>query len=250
MNRRSIAIIPARYASVRFPGKVLADLEGKPLIQWVYEKARASKADKVIVATDDERVMKAVEAFGGHAVMTSPDHPSGSDRICEAAEKCSCSGNDIIINIQGDEPLIPVQVIDELIDRMRQDATIEMGTVAVPRPREILKNDPNKVKVIFDAAGYAMYFSRSMIPYLREGGEETEVFHHWGVYSYRYDILKRFVALPESRFEKCEKLEQLRALENGIRIFVLTSNLESIGVDTPQDLEEAKIKLRQMLNRR
>jgi len=246
VKRKAIAIIPARYASVRFPGKILADLEGKPLIQWVYEKGIASNVDETVVATDDSRIMEAVEAFGGKAVMTSADHPSGSDRICEAAGKIGCADDDIIINIQGDEPLIPVSVINELIEYMRQDSTVEMGTVAVARSRSELENDPNKVKVVFDETGYALYFSRSMIPYLREGGDDTPAYLHWGIYAYRYGTLKKFVTLPQGRLEKCEKLEQLRALENGIRIFVLTSDLESIGVDTPEDLEEARNKIRQM----
>lgn len=246
MNRKAIAIIPARFASVRFPGKILADLEGKPLIQWVYEKGAESNVDKAVVATDDTRIVEAVEGFGGNAVMTSADHPSGSDRICEAAERIGCSDDDIIINIQGDEPLIPVSVINELIEYMQKDPSVEMGTVAVKRSRSELEKDPNKVKVVFDEAGYALYFSRSMVPYLREGGEDTPAYLHWGIYAYRYDVLKKFVTLPQGRLEQCEKLEQLRALENGIRIFVLTSDLESIGVDTPEDLEEARNKIRQM----
>lgn len=243
MAGKVYAIIPARYGSTRFPGKVLAPLCGRPMIQWVYEKASASRADEVLVAADDPRVLAAVEAFGGRAVMTSPNHPSGTDRICEVADKLNCGADDIIINVQGDEPLIPSEVIDQLIDRMRNDAAMEMGTVAVPRSRSELANDANKVKVVFGADNYALYFSRSMIPFLREGGEETELYHHWGIYAYRCSALRRFVSLPEGRFEKCEKLEQLRALENGIRIYVLTSKLESVGVDTPADLELAERRL-------
>lgn len=248
LNSKTFAIIPARYGSTRFPAKVLAELGGKPIIQWVYEKARASRADEVIVATDDERVMKAVAAFGGRAVMTSPDHPSGSDRICEAANLAGAADHDIIINIQGDEPLIPSSVIDELINRMQQEPCPPMATVAVPRPRNTIENDPNRVKVVFDARGYALYFSRSMIPFLRDGGVDTECYLHWGIYAYRCEALRRFVAMPESRLEKCEKLEQLRALDNGIPIYVLTSNLDSIGIDTPEDLELARNKLREMLS--
>ncbi len=246
MSRKVIAIIPARYASVRFPGKILADLEGKPLIQWVYEKGTESNVDETVVATDDTRIFDAVKGFGGHVVMTSVDHPSGSDRICEAAEKIGCSDNDIIINIQGDEPLIPVVMVDKLIEYMQNDPTVEMGTVAVQRSRAELEKDPNKVKVVFDETGNALYFSRSMIPYLRESGEDTPAYWHWGIYAYRYDVLKKYVKLPEGKLEKCEKLEQLRAIENGIKIFVLISEVESIGVDTPEDLEEARNKIRQM----
>lgn len=238
--RKTIAVIPARYASVRFPGKVLADLCGKPMIQHVWEKAAASKADEVLIATDDERVVEVVEGFGGKAVMTSPDHPSGTDRIYEAI---STTDAEIIINVQGDEPLIPVEVVDQLIDKMQLEPELEMGTVAVPRARAELEKDPNKVKVVFGANGMAHYFSRSMIPYLREGASDTTSYLHWGIYAYRRDILKRFISLPVGRLENCEKLEQLRALENGIGIFVLTSELENIGVDTPEDLEQAAARL-------
>ena len=242
-QRKTIAVIPARYASSRFPGKVLANLCGKPMIQHVWEKAAASKADQVLVATDDEKVIQAVKKFGGNAVMTAADHPSGTDRIYEAITGTEA---EIIINVQGDEPLLPVAVIDQLIDKMQSDPSLEMGTVAVPRPRAELENDPNKVKVVFGSNGMAHYFSRSMIPFLREGGNETTSYLHWGVYAYRRDILKRYISLPEGRLEQCEKLEQLRALENGIGIFVLTSDLESIGVDTPEDLERATEKLQQL----
>ncbi len=242
-QRKTIAVIPARYASVRFPGKVLADLCGKPMIQHVWDKASASKADEVLIATDDERVVSAVKSFGGNAVMTSPDHPSGTDRIYEAV-----SGTDaeIIINVQGDEPLIPVEVIDQLIDKMQQDPSLEMGTVAVPKARAELEKDPNRVKVVFGDNGMALYFSRSMIPYFREGACDTTSYLHWGIYAYRRDILKSFISMPVGRLENCEKLEQLRALENGIGIFVLTSELESIGVDTPEDLEQAAAKLKRL----
>jgi 3-deoxy-manno-octulosonate cytidylyltransferase (CMP-KDO synthetase) len=242
-HRKTIAVIPARYASTRFPGKVLADLCGKPMIQHVWEKAAAAKVDEVLIAADDEKVIQAVKDFGGNAVMTSPDHPSGTDRIYEAI---AATDAEIIINVQGDEPLIPVAVINQLIDKMQSDPSLEMGTVAVPRPRAEIENDPNKVKAVFGDNGMALYFSRSMVPHLREGGNDTTVYLHWGIYAYRRDILQRFISLPEGRLEQCEKLEQLRALENGISIFVLTSNLESIGVDTPEDLEHAAAKLQQL----
>jgi len=243
VNDRSAAIIPARFASTRFPGKVLAELCGKPMIQWVYEKALASIADEVLIAADDQRVIDAVEAFGGNAVMTSPDHPSGTDRICEAAAELDC---DIIINIQGDEPLIPVEAINDLIVLMQSNPEIEMGTVGVPASREAL-NDPNKVKVVVDNFDFALYFSRALIPFLRTGGTDTAVLLHWGIYSYRKATLEHFVSLPEGSLEACEKLEQLRALENGIKIYLMRSNLESIGVDTPEDLEIAEVKLRQAI---
>ena len=244
MKIKTAAVIPARYGSTRFPGKVLAELCGKPMIQWVYEKAAASIADEVIIATDEPKVAKVVEGFGGRAVMTSPNHPSGTDRISEAVQGLDC---DIIINVQGDEPLIPTSVIDGLIRKMQEDASIEMGTVAVPRLRSEIENDPNKVKVVFDERNFALYFSRSMLPYLREGGKDTKTYLHWGIYAYRRETLDRFVRLPEGRLESCEKLEQLRALENGIRIYVMLSDLESIGVDTPEDLKRAEMKIREKL---
>ncbi len=233
-------IIPARYASTRFPGKMLADLAGKPLIIHVCEKAAASKADLVAVATDHEKIFETVSSRNFKAVMTRADHPTGSDRIYEAAEKIGC---DIIINVQGDEPLIPTSVIDELIDLMKNNPELEMATVAVPASREEMA-DPNKVKVVFGSDNYALYFSRSVIPFLRTGGTDTPVYLHWGIYAYRRAALDKFVHLPAGRLENCEKLEQLRALENGIKIYVMTSSLQSIGVDTPEDLAEAEKKLR------
>ena len=244
MKIKTAAVIPARYGSTRFPGKVLAELCGKPMIQWVYEKAAASIADEVIIATDEPKVAKVVEGFGGRAVMTSPNHPSGTDRISEAVQGLDCG---IIINVQGDEPLIPTSVIDGLIRKMQEDASIEMSTVAVPRLRSEIENDPNKVKVVFDERNFALYFSRSIVPYLREGGKDAKTYLHWGIYGYRRETLERFVRLPEGRLESCEKLEQLRALENGIRIYVMLSDLESIGVDTPEDLKRAEMKIREKL---
>ncbi len=236
---KTVIAIPARYASTRFPGKPLALLAGKPMIQHVYEKAAASKADAVLVATDDERIARTVAGFGGKAVMTRADHPSGSDRICEAVSGFDC---DIVINVQGDEPLIPTAVIDELIDIMRQRPELEMATVVVPATPEKL-NSPNSPKVVFGVDRMAIYFSRAVIPYRRDGNEPADYYLHWGIYAYRRKTLERFVSLPPGRLEMCEKLEQLRALENGIGIYVHISNLESIGVDTPEDLAEAEKRL-------
>ena len=242
MSVKSICVIPARYGSCRFPGKVVGDLLGKPVIQHVYEKAAGSKADAVLIAADDERVIAAVNGFGGKAVMTSPSHNSGTDRIYEAVAD---EDYDIIINVQGDEPLLPSKVIDELIDLMKSHPEYEMATVAVPAKREEV-SDPNRVKVVFNASGSALYFSRSVIPYLREGGEEAGVYRHWGIYAYRKDVLSRFVQLPGSSLENCEKLEQLRALENGISIHVMVvDELESLGVDTPEDLKLVEKTLRE-----
>ena len=241
MNKTPVAvIIPARYASTRFPGKPLAMLAGKPMIQHVWEKAVASKADAVAVATDDERIAAAVEAFGGKAIMTSPNHPSGTDRIAEAAR--AFEGVETVINIQGDEPLIPTALVDELIDLMTSDRSIEMATVAVPADRK--KMTENNVKVVFGTNRQALYFSRSEIPFVRQGGEDPGCFLHWGIYAYRKDILERFVQLPPGKLENSEKLEQLRALENGIGIKVVTTSLTTIGVDTPEDLEKAEALLK------
>ena len=241
-DEKCAVIIPARYASTRFPGKPLALLAGKPMIRHVYEKAAASRAGIVAVATDDRRIADAVEAFGGVAVMTSPEHPSGTDRIAEALTKLG-GQYDVVVNVQGDEPLIPSSVIDELIGVMRSDAAPPMATVAVPGNRDTMTE--NNVKVVFGADGNALYFSRSMIPFLRKGGVECGVWLHWGIYAYRKSALEKFVSLPPGRLENAEKLEQLRALENGIAIRVVTSELQSIGVDTPEDLAAAERRLRE-----
>ncbi len=239
---RVVVAIPARYGSTRFPGKPLAMLCGKPVIRHVYEKAAASTADLVVVATDDARIHRAVELFGGKAVMTDPGHASGSDRIYEAVAGMGC---DIVVNVQGDEPLIPTEVIDALIAVMKSHPEYEISTVAVPAtPAEM--HDCNRPKVVFDSAGRALYFSRSLIPFLRDGGIETTVYVHWGIYAYRSAALEKFVNLPVGRLEMCEKLEQLRALENGMDIRVIVSHLSSVGIDTPEDLIRAEQRLREV----
>ena len=234
---KTAVIIPARMGSMRFPGKVLADLGGKPVIQHVWENAMRSKADSVTGAADDPRVEQAVKAFGGHVVMTKPSHPSGSDRVWEAAQSTNA---ELIVNVQGDEPFLPHEVIDDLIDAMHGPDAPAMGTVVLPCSRADIAANPNLPKVVLTTDDYALYFSRSMIPYLREGGEETEVYRHWGIYAYRRETLAKFVSLPEGRLERCEKLEQLRALENGIRIKVIKTSFDSIGIDTPDDLVRAQ----------
>ena len=234
---KTAVIIPARMGSMRFPGKVLADLGGKPVIQHVWENAMRSKADSVTVAADDPRVEQAVKAFGGHVVMTKPSHPSGSDRVWEAAQS---NDAELIVNVQGDEPFLPHEVIDDLIDAMHGPDAPAMGTVVLPCSRADIAANPNLPKVVLTTDDYALYFSRSMIPYLREGGEETDVYRHWGIYAYRRETLAKFVSLPEGRLERCEKLEQLRALENGIRIKVIKTSFDSIGIDTPDDLVRAQ----------
>ena len=234
---KTAVIIPARMGSMRFPGKVLADLGGKPVIQHVWENAMRSKADSVTVAADDPRVEQAVKAFGGHVVMTKPSHPSGSDRVWEAAQSTDA---ELIVNVQGDEPFLPHEVIDDLIDAMHGPDAPAIGTVVLPCSRADIAANPNLPKVVLTSDDYALYFSRSMIPYLREGGEETEVYRHWGIYSSRRETLAKFVSLPEGRLERCEKLEQLRALENGIHIKVIKTSFDSIGIDTPDDLVRAQ----------
>ncbi|MBR3708751.1 MAG: 3-deoxy-manno-octulosonate cytidylyltransferase [Lentisphaeria bacterium] len=234
---KTAVVIPARYGSMRFPGKVLAMLRGKPIVQWVWECAMKSKADLVLVATDDDRVYNTVESFGGKAVMTSPNHPSGSDRIMEAVKDIDA---DVIINVQGDEPSMPPELIDRLIDLMSGADAPDMGTVIVPCKREDVADNPNKPKVVISADGYALYFSRAMIPFLREGGTEMKVYRHWGIYAYQRAALERFVSLPEGNLEKCEKLEQLRALENGMRIKTIETTYDGVDVNTPEDLEEAE----------
>lgn len=235
---KTAAIIPARYGSTRFPGKVLAELDGKPIVRWVWENARRSRADRVIIATDDERVRTAARTFGAECVMTSPNHATGSDRIWEAASGIDA---EILINVQGDEPLIEPEVINGLIDALEDPSGPDIATVAVIHPRKEFENNPNCVKVVFDEKGYALYFSRSMIPYLREGGTDTPTYRHWGLYAYRRAALERFVSLPKGRLEQCESLEQLRALENGMKIKVITTEFQSIGIDTPEDLKNAEL---------
>lgn len=238
-------VIPARYASSRFPGKVLAPLCGKPMIRHVYERAVISAADEVFIATDEPKVYDAVTEFGGKCIMTSADHQSGTDRIFEAVNSLE-DKPDIVINVQGDEPLIPTSVINELIQLMKDNPDLPMATVAVKLDRAYV-NDPNKVKVIFDKNNRAIYFSRAPIPFVREGGIAAPAYLHWGIYAYRFDALKRFVSLPPGRLENCEKLEQLRVLEDGMPIHVIISDLQSVGVDTPEDLEEAERKMKDLM---
>ena len=242
-DKRTAVVIPARYASTRFPGKVLAQLAGKPMIQHVFERASASKADICLIAADDQRVIDACNAFGATAIMTDPELPSGTDRIAAALKDIEA---DVVINVQGDEPLLPTEAINSLIDRMLQSDSPEMATIGVQGSREELDN-PNKVKLVKSNSGKALYFSRSMIPFLRTGGVDMPVYLHWGIYAYRRDVLEKFVNMPAGNLENCEKLEQLRALENDIDIQVLITDLESVGVDTPEDLVRAEAKLAEKL---
>ncbi|HYL82456.1 MAG TPA: 3-deoxy-manno-octulosonate cytidylyltransferase [Candidatus Acidoferrum sp.] len=240
MSLRIVGIIPARYASSRFPGKALADLHGKPMIQHVVERAsRARLLQEVLVATDDPRILKTVQGFGGKACMTSPVHPSGTDRIAEVARDLAC---DLIVNIQGDEPLIDPGVIDRAVEPLVADDRVALGTLGRPMGLKEAA-DPSKVKVVVDRQGFALYFSRAPIPYLRDGAPpETDrpYLLHMGLYVYRRDTLLRLASLPPTPLEEQERLEQLRALEHGIRIRVVVTEHESFGVDTPADLERVK----------
>ncbi len=237
-TKKVIGVIPARYASTRFPGKPLAKICGRPMIQWVYEKATQTRMlDSVIVATDDMRIMECVHNFGGIAVMTAENHPTGTDRIAEAIKDTDA---ELIVNLQGDEPLIPSDMIDELIKKSIQ-TNADMATVAVPiQASSDALNDPNVVKVVTDNNGFAMYFSRSLIPYHRKGGEFCTPLKHWGIYAYTRKTLEQFVVWPEGRLEKSEKLEQLRALEQGVKIFVLVADRQAIGVDHPEDIKKVE----------
>jgi 3-deoxy-manno-octulosonate cytidylyltransferase (CMP-KDO synthetase) len=230
-----VAVIPARYASVRFPGKALAVVGGRPLVQHVWERARLlTTVERVLVATDDERIAAAVRGFGGEAVMTRPDHPSGTDRVAEAVRDQAA---ELVVNLQGDEPVFDVKAVDELVRLMASDPTIEMGTLAHPIQSEAELNDatgPNKV--VLDQAGFALYFSRAPIPYRRQPGLVTPL-RHIGIYVFRAPFLQRFAALPPTPLERTETLEQLRALEHGVRIRVLVTPHASLGVDMPADLE-------------
>ena len=235
---RILGIIPARYASTRFPGKPLALIAGKPLIQHVVEQCKRAKSlDDVIVATDDNRIAEAARAFS-RVEMTRADHPSGSDRIAEVAARCQC---DAVVNIQGDEPLIDPAVIDTVAGAL---AGSEMSTAAVPIRNVDEYDNPNVVKVVVNSAGRALYFSRRTIPYLREAAsrsanEQLAAFpflKHLGIYGYRRETLLRLVKFPVSPLENAEKLEQLRALENGIQIAVVKVNYDSVGVDVPEDV--------------
>lgn len=237
-----VAIIPARYASTRFPGKPLAVLGGKPVIQRVYEQV-SSVVSEVHVATDDERIYQCVEQFGGRAVMTRSDHKSGTDRIEEAAEKTATTA-DVIINVQGDEPFIQRSQIEALI-QLFDNADTQIGTLGKPFTEMSAVLNPNSPKIVTDKRGFALYFSRSPIPYVR-GKEQTEWLPHFpylkhlGIYAYRRDVLRLVTQLPQSPLEQAESLEQLRWLENGYRIRVGLTDVETVGIDTPEDLQRAE----------
>jgi 3-deoxy-manno-octulosonate cytidylyltransferase (CMP-KDO synthetase) len=233
--RKILGVIPARFASSRFPGKVLAQISSKSMLQHVYERTSLARyLTATIIATDDERVYNAARSFGARVVMTRADHVSGTDRVAEAA---SAENAELVVNIQGDEPLIDPAAIDAAILPLAHDPEIVMGTLkkAIEDPREIA--DPNVVKVVTDRNADAIYFSRCPIPYERDQATPRTHFKHIGLYVYRRDFLMAYSALPVGPLEQAERLEQLRALENGYRIRVVETEYESLGVDTPEDLE-------------
>ncbi len=242
-HTRVIGVIPARWGSTRFPGKSLAPIAGKPLIQWVVERARqATRLDGLLVATDDERIRDAVSKMGVEAVLTRPDHPSGTDRIAEAVRGRAA---DVVINIQGDEPLIDPGLIDELADVMAKGRDWDMATAAAPISGEEEVRNPSVVKVVWDAEGRALYFSRSPIPHLREKdagptGSGPLYWRHIGIYAYRRTFLEELVGTPPCRLELAEKLEQLRALYLGCRMKVLQTKESGIGVDKPEDVAKVE----------
>ena len=244
-----IGIIPARYASTRFPGKPLALLGGKPVIQHVYEKV-AAVLETAYVATDDERIYDAVKSFGGQVVMTRTDHKSGTDRIEEAIEKIGGEW-DVVVNVQGDEPFVAKSQLDTICHCF-DDPTTQIATLGKPFESMEAVQNPNSPKIVVDNMGFAMYFSRSVIPYVREKEKSSWLTHypflkHLGIYAYRKDVLRQVTQLPQSSLEIAESLEQLRWLQNGFKIKVGTTDVETVGIDTPQDLERAEEFLKTQL---
>ncbi|MCX6050391.1 MAG: 3-deoxy-manno-octulosonate cytidylyltransferase [Chloroflexi bacterium] len=234
-----IGIIPARYGSTRLEGKPLKDICGKPMIQRVYEAAQQAKLlDQVYVATDDQRIVDAVERFGGNVRLTSVDHKTGTDRIAEVAADVAA---EIVVNLQGDEPLVNPAMIDEVIQPFMNEPDLPMSTLCVPILEEAALNDPNVVKAVFDQKGYALYFSRSLIPYPRKL-DNFQAYEHLGLYAYRKDFLMTYITLPQTRLEINESLEQLRVLEAGYRLKVIVSAhpYDGVSVDTLEDLEKVR----------
>lgn len=240
-----IGIIPARYASTRFPGKPLADIKGKPMVQRVYEQA--SKVLPIVyVATDDERIFKAVKSFGGNVVMTSAEHPSGTDRCAEAVKKAEAERDeryDVVVNIQGDEPFIAQEMLLKVMSCFN-DSKTDIATLVKPFEKDENIFNPNSPKVVVGANGFALYFSRSVIPFLRgvelaEWPNRHTYLKHIGLYAYRTKVLHKLTALPKGKLESAESLEQLRWLENGFNIKVEQTEFQSVGIDTPEDLQKA-----------
>ena len=228
-----LCVIPARYASTRLPGKPLKDIAGKPMVCRVYDRASQAKlVSRTLVATDDERILQAVREHGGEAMMTRADHPTGTDRLAEVA--ASFPDVALIINVQGHEPLIEPSLIDELASVFETDPDLRMATVKTEIKDEEEQHNPNNVKVVTDQNGYALYFSRSLLPYPRHEG--CPVYKHIGIYAYQRDFLLAYAKMPSTPLEEAESLEQLRALENGYRIKVVETRAKFVGVDTAEDL--------------
>lgn len=232
-----VIIIPARYASTRLPAKPLLKETGKFLIQHVVENVQDTPGiARVVVATDDQRIFDAVKSFGAEVVMTRVDHTSGTDRLAEAASLLNLADDDIVINVQGDEPNIPPVLITTLI-KLLENSDAPMATLCTPLDTQAAA-DPNKVKVVFDKLNNALYFSRAKMPFDRDGNAGAEYFLHLGIYAYRVAFLKKFTSLAPTKLEKTEKLEQLRALENGYRIRIAAVDYHGVGIDTPHDYAE------------
>ncbi|NKF50564.1 3-deoxy-manno-octulosonate cytidylyltransferase [Shewanella sp. WXL01] len=237
-------LIPARYGSSRFPGKPLAPINGKPMIQHVYERASLAKGlDNIYVATDDDRIKQAVEAFGGQVVMTNPEAASGTDRINDAIDQLGLADDDLVINLQGDQPLIDPISIEQIITLFeRHPGEFEMATLGFEIVDKQERDDPLHVKMVFDNDFYALYFSRSCIPFGRDT-DDYPVYKHLGVYAYTRRFVNTFAKLPLGRLEDLEKLEQLRALEHGHKIKVAISAFDSPEVDTPEDIRKCELRL-------
>ena len=234
-SMRVIAVIPARYGSTRLEGKPLADIKGRPMIQWVYEAViKATKVEHVLIATDDGRIARCAEGFGAPATMTDSACRTGTERVAQAVKGLDA---DVVINVQADEPFVEPALIDRLAQAM-EDRRVQIATPMTPLRDEQAIEDPNVVKVVTDREGFALYFSRSPIPYRRSGG--VSVYKHIGIYAYRKDVLFGLVSLNATPLELAEGLEQLRALENGYRIRLIETEHDTIAVDTPQDLERAR----------
>ena len=232
-----VGIIPARYEAQRLPGKPLALIQDRPMIQHVYERAaRATSLQRLVVATDDSRIQQAVASFDGEVIMTSEDHKSGTDRVAEAARQLMLADHAIVVNVQGDEPLLRPEMIDSLVDTLKKKADVDMATLAHPSTDSNDFHDPAVVKVVLDSEGRALYFSRAPIPSLSETSSALQYYKHLGFYGYRNGFLQEFTKLPGGVLERREKLEQLRVLEHGFRISVVITPHDSVGVDTPEDL--------------
>ena len=245
-----LAVIPARYASSRFPGKPLVRLAEKPMIQHVWERVRRAKdVSGVLVATDDERILRAVKEFDGHAVMTRSDHRSGTERVAEVAASSAGRDAEIIVNVQGDEPLIDPAAVDAAVEVLLNDATVEVATLAVPIAAAADVMDPNVVKVVLDFQGNALYFSRAPIPWVRSGGAGQQAFPHLkhiGLYVFRRSALLEFPTFPQGQLEKLEQLEQLRWLENGFTIRVAETTYDSVSIDVVEDVPRVEKLLREV----